>query len=154
MSWNIGFSRNLLLKLHNKLGLFHIVLEEKSQKISLTIIESQNLPYLQNLDVESQISHFEWTLHNGRRKIHICDKPVNLGNFVFDEENHERKTWKLFGRTCNRSLLVFLCQFFVIVLMLVCAIVRIMLSTTCEETTVWVAILSSTVGYILPSPKL
>ena len=71
MSWNIGFSRNLLLKLHNKLGLFHIVLEEKSQKISLTIIESQNLPNLQNLDVDSQISHFEWTLHNGRRKIHI-----------------------------------------------------------------------------------
>ena len=48
----------------------------------------------------------------------------------------------------------FLFQFFVIVLMLVCAIVRIMLSTICEETTVWVAILSSTVGYILPSPRL
>ena len=71
MSWNIGFSRNLLLKLHKELGFFHIVLEEKSQKISLTIIESQNLPNLQNLDVDSQISHFEWTLHNGRRKIHI-----------------------------------------------------------------------------------
>ena len=71
MSWSIGFSRNLLLKLHNKLGLFHIFLEEKSQKISLTIIESQNLPNLQNLDVDSQISHFEWTLHNGRRKLHI-----------------------------------------------------------------------------------
>ena len=83
-----------------------------------------------------------------------CDKPVNLGNFVFDEENQERNSWKLFGRTCNRYLLVLLCQFFVIVLMLVCAIVRTMLSTTCEETTVWVAILSSTVGYILPSPKL
>ena len=70
MSLNIGFSRNLILRLQNKLGLFHIVLEEKSQKISLTIIESQNLPNLQNLDVDSQISHFEWTLHNGRRKIH------------------------------------------------------------------------------------
>ena len=64
------------------------------------------------------------------------EKPVNLGNFVFDEENHERNPWKLFGRTCNRSLLAFLCQFFVIVLMRVCAIVRTMLSTTCEETTV------------------
>ena len=83
-----------------------------------------------------------------------CDKQLNLGNFVFDEENHERKSWKFFGRTRNRSLLVFMCQFFVIVLILACAIVRIMLSTTCEETTVWVAILSSTVGYILPSPKL
>ena len=53
------------------MGPFHIVLEEKSQKTSLTIIESQDLPNLQNLDVDSQISHFEWTLHNGRRKTHI-----------------------------------------------------------------------------------
>ena len=82
------------------------------------------------------------------------DKPVNSGNFVFDEENHEQISWNLFGRPFNRSLSVFLCQFFVIVLMLVCAIVRLMLSTACEETTVWVAILSSTVGYILSSPKL
>ena len=36
----------------------------------------------------------------------------------------------------KRSLLVLLYQFCAIVLMLVCAIVRIMLSTTCEETTV------------------
>ena len=83
-----------------------------------------------------------------------CDKQLNLGIFVFDEENHERKSWKFFGRTCKRSLLVFMCHIFVIVLILACASVRIMLSTTCEETTVWVAILSSTVGYILPSPKL
>ena len=83
-----------------------------------------------------------------------CDKQLNLRNFVFDEENHERKYWKFFELTCNRSLLMFMCQFFVIVLILACAIVRIMLSTTCEETTVWVAFLSSTVGYILPSPKL
>ena len=53
------------------MGLFPIVLEEKSQKNSLTYIESQNLPNLQNLDVDSQISHFEWTLHSGRRKIYI-----------------------------------------------------------------------------------
>ena len=83
-----------------------------------------------------------------------CDKPVNLGNFVFDEENHERKSWKLLGSLCNRSLLVFLSRFFVIVLTLVCAIVRIMLPKTCEETTVWVAIFSSTVGFTLPSPKV
>ena len=66
MSWNIGFSRNLVLKLQNKLGLFHIVLQENSQKFSLTVLESQNLPKLQDLDTESQISQFEWTLHNGR----------------------------------------------------------------------------------------
>ena len=65
MRCNIGFSRKLILKLHKKLGVFHIVLEEKSQKISLTIIESQNLRSF------AQISYFEWILHNGRTKIHI-----------------------------------------------------------------------------------
>ena len=68
------------------------------------------------------------------------EKQLNLGRYVFDEENHERKSWKFFGRTCNRSLLVFICQFFVIVLILACAIFRMLLSTTCKETTLWVAI--------------
>ena len=83
-----------------------------------------------------------------------CDKQLKLGYFVFDEENHERKAWKFFVRTCNRSLLLFICQFLVIVLIIACAIVQIYLSTTYEETTVWAAMLSRSVGNILPSPKL
>ena len=62
MSWNIGVSRNLVLKPQNQLGLFHIVLQEKFQKFSLTVLESQNLPKLQDLDTEYQISQFMWTL--------------------------------------------------------------------------------------------
>ena len=41
-----------------------------------------------------------------------CDKPVKLGNFVFDEENHEQKSWKVFGRTGNRYFLFFFCANF------------------------------------------
>ena len=82
------------------------------------------------------------------------DKGLNLGNFVFDDNNQQLHYWKCFGQTCNRSLVVFLFQFFVMLVILVCCIVRITLITTCEETTVWIAILSSTFGYILPSPKL
>ena len=33
---------------------------------------------------------------------------VELGSFVFDEENHEQKSRKFFGRTCSRFLLVFM----------------------------------------------
>ena len=76
------------------------------------------------------------------------------GKNWFEKINLEQKSRKFFGRTCNRSLLIFLSPFFVIDLMLVCAIVRIMLFTIFEEKIVWVAILSSTVGYILYSPKL
>ena len=32
------------------------------------------------------------------------DKGLNLGNFVFDDNNQERQSWKCFGQTCNRSL--------------------------------------------------
>ena len=45
-------------------------------------------------------------------------------------------------------------QFFVITLTLARAIIRIMLSSTCEETTVWIAVLSITAGRIQHSPKL
>ena len=44
-----------------KWGLSHIVSQEKSQKISLKVLESPNLPKLQDLDTETQISKFEWT---------------------------------------------------------------------------------------------
>ena len=77
LSWNIGFSVTLAENLKKKLGLFLIVQQEKPQKISLTVIESQNLPNLQNLDVDSQIPHFEWTLHNGRRKNYIGNRSDN-----------------------------------------------------------------------------
>ena len=44
-----------------------------------------------------------------------CDKQLNLVKFVFDEENHELNSRKFFGRTCKKSFLVFMCQFFVII---------------------------------------
>ena len=93
MSWNIGFSRNLVLKLQNKLGIFHIVLQEKSQKLSLTVLESQNLPKLQDLDTESQISQFEWTLHNGRRKIFLSYRS-DIKKIDIIEYRRKGNTWK------------------------------------------------------------
>ena len=72
MKWNIGFSKNLILKLQNKLGFFHIALQEKFQKLSLTV--------LQNSDTESQISQYEWTLQNGRRKVFISYRSDILKN--------------------------------------------------------------------------
>ena len=93
MSWNIGFSRNLVLKLQNKLGLFHIVLQEKSKKFSLTVLESQNLPKLQDLDTESQFSQFEWTLHNGRRKIFLSYRS-DIKKIDLIEYRRKGNTWK------------------------------------------------------------
>ena len=42
----------------------------------------------------------------------------NLGKVVFDNNNQERKSWACLGQTCSRSLIVFLSQLFVILLII------------------------------------
>ena len=79
---------------------------------------------------------------------------VNLGKFVFDDNNQERKSWACLGQTCSRSLIVFLSQLFVILLIIFDCFWRIHLSKTSDESTVWVGFLCSAAGYILPSARL
>ena len=71
MSWNIGDNRNLFLKLKTKLGLYHVELESKGspEKITLTQVETQQLPDIQKADSKDEI--LKWTIYNGRRKVCI-----------------------------------------------------------------------------------
>ena len=62
----------------------------------------------------------------------------NLGKIFFDDNNQERKSWACLGQTCSRSLIVFLSQLFVILLIIFGCFWRIHLSKTCDESTVWV----------------
>ena len=77
-------------------------------------------------------------------------------DFEYDSNESERSAWKF----CNninlpRSEVVFFVQMFVIFsLMTLCIIKLAFSSSTCEETSVWISILSSLVGYILPNPRL
>lgn len=82
------------------------------------------------------------------------DLSDGVHDFVFNNKNEERPPWKLFGQVCPRSALVFFLQSIMVVILVLFSIINITLSTSCENTTVWVAILSSSVGYYLPSPKL
>ena len=78
----------------------------------------------------------------------------NLDKNVFDDNNQEQKSWACLGQTCSRSLIVFLFQLFVILLIIFHCFWTFHLSKTCDESTVWVGILCSAAGYILPSPRL
>ena len=86
----------------------------------------------------------------------MTDQPDNnnQGEIVFDDNNQGRKSRASFGQTCSRSLIVSLSQLFVILLIIFGCFWRILLSKTCDESTVWVEILCSAAGYILPSPRL
>ena len=66
----------------------------------------------------------------------------------------EERSWVLFDKHFPRSEIVFFVQTLLVFMLATVSITCLAFSDTCEETTVWVAILSSTVGYMLPSPKL
>ena len=70
------------------------------------------------------------------------------------EESSSKSSWKL----CNQTTLpevVFFVQMFVILLLISLCIVKLtVLKPNFEETSVWISILSSLVGYILPNPRL
>ena len=73
MSWIIGDNRNLFLKLKTKLGLYHVELKSKDspEKFTLTLVETQQLPDIEDVDSKDEISCLKWTMYNGRRKVCI-----------------------------------------------------------------------------------
>ena len=72
MSWNIGDNRTLFVKLKSKLGLYHVVLTTPKtfpETFTLTVVEMQQLPDIENTDSKEEISRLKWTMYNGRKKV-------------------------------------------------------------------------------------
>ena len=82
MIWKIGDKINLFLKVISKLGLYHVVLttsKTSPEKLTLTIVEMQQLPDIEKTDSKEEISCLKWTIYNGRRKVCV--------NFQIDTDN-------------------------------------------------------------------
>ena len=72
MSWNFGDNRNLFLKLKSKMGLYHVVLttpKTSPEKLTLTVVEMQQLPDIEKTDSKKELSCLKWTIYNRRRKV-------------------------------------------------------------------------------------
>ena len=72
MSWNIGDNKNLFLNLKSKLGLYHVVLstpKTSPEKLTLTVVEMQQVPDMEKTDSKEEISCLNWTIYNGRKKV-------------------------------------------------------------------------------------
>ena len=72
LSWNIGDDRNLSLKLKLKLVLYQTVLttaETSPKKLTLTVIEMQQLPDIEKTDSKGELSCLKWAILNGRREV-------------------------------------------------------------------------------------
>jgi hypothetical protein len=64
----------------------------------------------------------------------------------------ETRSWQLFGQKCPRQEVVFLAQTGMIYIVILASIVN--LSLGIGESNLWVALLSSCLGYLLPNPTL
>ena len=74
MSWNIVDNRKLSLNLKSKLGLYHLILsapKTSPKKLTLTVVEMQQLPHIEETDSKEEISCLKRTLYNGRRKAYV-----------------------------------------------------------------------------------
>ena len=77
MSWNIGDNRKVFLNLKSKLGLYHVVLttpKTSPEKLTLTVVEMQQLLDIEKTDSKEKISCLKWALYNGMRK-KMCELP-------------------------------------------------------------------------------
>ena len=71
---------------------------------------------------------------------------INQGKNVFDDNHQDGKSWACLGQTRSRSLIVFLSQLSLILLIIFGCCWRIHLSKTCDESFTWVGILCSAAG--------
>ena len=71
---------------------------------------------------------------------------------VFNSASEERPPRSVCGRKCSRSASLFIIQCILVFNLILTSVVCIILSS-CEEKTVWVALLSSVVAFILSIPR-
>ena len=60
--------------------------------------------------------------------------------------------WHLFGTECPKAEIVFLCQIIVLYTVIVVSIYNLTIGQT--DSTLWTALLSSSLGYLLPNPSM
>ena len=112
MNGNIGDNRNIFLKLKSKLGLYHVELRKAKnsrEKITLTLVETQQLPDIEKFGSKDEISCLKRTFYNGGRKVCInfqtdADK-VNIVVYRYRNNTYLKDTEMDLELTENKKLL-------------------------------------------------
>ena len=86
-----------------------------------------------------------------------AESEVDITGVAAPEEDDEvdAKTtdgWHIFSRECPKEEIVFLCQVIILYTVIVVSIYN--LTVAHDDSTLWTALLSSSLGYLLPNPSL
>ena len=72
-----------------------------------------------------------------------------ITDLMFDDNHHERRSWRFCNSRIPRS------KVFIIIFLIIVSLVKLVFfQLESEESTFWFSLLSCTVGYALPNPKL
>ena len=75
----------------------------------------------------------------------------NSNNSVSNNVNNGK--WHLFGKVCPKSEIVFFVQIILVYIVVIVSIVNLTIGRV-DDDKLWIALLSSSIGYILPCPSL
>ena len=78
-----------------------------------------------------------------------------INDIFFDENQHERRSWRFCNSRVPRSELFYFTQIFKVIFLIGVSLLKLVFfKLNCEESTTWISLLSCTVGYALPNPEL
>ena len=80
---------------------------------------------------------------------------IGFNDLGFNEKNQERRSWKLCNSRLPQSEVVYFTQILIILFLIGESLIKLVFfHLDCEKSTFWFSLLSCTVGYTLPNPKL
>ena len=83
------------------------------------------------------------------------DSGGGITDLVFDAEHEERQSWRFCNLRLPRSEVVYFTQISIIIFLITVSLIKLVFfKLDCEESKFWFSLLSCTVGYALPNPKL
>ena len=92
---------------------------------------------LYNTNIESEVDITEVVAAEEDDEVDTVEKPID--------------GWHIFGTECPKEEIVFLCQVYTVTVIVV-SIYN--LTVAHDDPTLWTALLSSSLGYLLPNPSL
>ena len=69
-----------------------------------------------------------------------------------DKDDTSSGKWHLLGSNIPKSEIVYFCQMIIVYIIIITSVVNLSLQNGSSE--LWISLLSSCIGYALPSPKL
>lgn len=95
-------------------------------------------------------------VRDNKNDVEIATDSADNGGFdklVFNSNDEERKPWSFCGRTIPRSEIVFFSQLFFLLIFIGFLIFKLTVHSDDGQSALWVALLTSSIGLILPNPK-